>query len=377
MRPYVFSFRLSGITIRAEPSWLFLVLLVAWSLAAGFFPDAAAGLSTSTYIVMAVASAMGLSVSVLLHELSHTFVGRAFGLPIRHVTLFIFGGAAELEEEPDRAMVELVMAIAGPAMSVLLGLVFLALSPALGAAGIGTAVTAVIDYLALINFVLAIFNMIPAFPLDGGRVFRAIAWLVTGDRLTATRIASYLGEGFAWVLILAGAALALFAGMTGAIWWALIGFFLNSAARASRFEAEARVALSGVTAGELIAPGTETAEPEMSVRRFIDERLVRHHSDWFPVVDAEGSIVGGAGVNEARAVPVADRAAMPVSRIVVKPEAGALAGADERADRAFIRMRRNGLPRLYVTRDSRFAGVLTLGDLAEFVRLKALFDRVG
>jgi Zn-dependent protease len=372
MRPYIFSFKLGGVVVRAEPSWLFLALLVGWSLAVGFFPGQTAGLGSTTYIAMAILGVFGLTFSIIIHELSHTFVGRAFGLPINRVTLFMFGGAAELEEEPKTPMVELVMALAGPLMSLFLALVFSQLSGLEIAGGAQAPVAIVLAYLGLINLLLALFNMLPAFPLDGGRVLRALIWLIGGDRRRATRWASFAGEGFAVFFIIAGIYLSLSTGSMAGLWWVLIGLFLRAAARSSRLELETRLALGNVKAIDLVAPGLETADAGMTVADFIAGKLIRHHRDWFAVTDGE-RLAGIAGLSEAQAVPVGQRAITRLSAIAVPPGAESLLPANAGADRAFGQMQRHHLQRVYLIEGDRFAGVLSMADLLEYARLRNLF----
>ncbi|WP_417310330.1 site-2 protease family protein [Devosia sp.] len=372
MRPYLFSFKIGGVVVRAEPSWLFLALLVGWSLAVGFFPDQNAALETSTYVFMAILGVFGLTFSIVVHELSHTFVGRAFGMPINRVTLFMFGGAAELEEEPKTPMTELVMALAGPLMSLLLALVFSQLAGLDATGGAQAPLAMVLAYLGLINLLLALFNMLPAFPLDGGRVLRAILWMASGNRRRATRWASLAGEAFAVFFIVAGIFVLLSTGSLGGLWWVLIGLFLRSAAKSSRVELETRVALGDVRAADLVTPGIETADAGMSVAGFIADKLVRHHRDWFAVTES-GRLVGSAGLAEAQAVPVAARAGTPLASIAVRPGPHHLLPAGARADQAFAQMQRHHLQRLFLVDGDHFIGVLSLADLLEYARLRNLF----
>ena len=372
MRPYLFSFKIGGVVVRAEPSWLFLALLVGWSLAAGFFPDQNAALETSTYVFMAILGVFGLTFSIVAHELSHTFVGRAFGMPINRVTLFMFGGAAELEEEPKTPMTELVMALAGPMMSLFLAFVFSQLAGLEASGGPQAPLAMVLAYLGLINLLLAMFNMLPAFPLDGGRVLRAIIWMASGNRRRATRWASMAGEAFAVFFIVAGIFLLLSTGSLGGLWWVLIGLFLRAAAKSSRVELETRVALGDVRAADLVTPGIETADAGMSVADFIADKLVRHHRDWFAVTDSD-RLIGSAGLAEAQAVPVAVRASTPLAAIAVRPRPEHLLPVGARADQAFARMQRHHLQRLFLVDGERFIGVLSLVDLLEYARLRNLF----
>tara|TARA_R110002074_G_scaffold3963_8_gene20184 strand:- start:2088 stop:3224 length:1137 start_codon:yes stop_codon:yes gene_type:complete len=372
MRPYLFSFKIGGVIVRAEPSWLFLALLVGWSLAIGFFPDQNAALDASTYVFMAILGVLGLTFSIIAHELSHTFVGRALGMPINRVTLFMFGGAAELEEEPKSPMVELVMALAGPLMSLFLALVFSRLAMLDPAGGPQAPLAMVLAYLGLINLLLGLFNMLPAFPLDGGRVLRAVIWLLGGDRRKATRWASLAGEGFAAFFILAGIYLLISTGSLAGLWWVLIGFFLRGAARSSRVELETRLALGDVRAVDLVTPGIETADAAMTVADFIADKLVRHHRDWFAVTDGE-RLVGQAGLAEAQAVPLEARTGTRLSAIAVKPGVNEILPARAGADRAFAQMQKHHLLRVYLVDGERFAGTLSMADLLEYARLRNLF----
>ncbi|SDM52300.1 site-2 protease family protein [Maricaulis salignorans] len=372
MRPYLFSFKIGGVVVRAEPSWLFLALLVGWSLAVGFFPDQNAALGTSTYVFMAILGVFGLTFSIIAHELAHTFVGRALGMPINRVTLFMFGGAAELEEEPKSPMIELVMALAGPLMSLFLALVFSQLAMLDLAGGPQAPLAMVLAYLGLINLLLGLFNMLPAFPLDGGRVLRALIWLLGGDRRKATRWASLAGEGFAVFFILAGIYVLISTGSLAGLWWVLIGFFLRGAAKSSRVELETRLALGDIAAIDLVTPDIETADAGMTVADFIAEKLVRHHRDWFAVTDGE-RLVGRAGLAEAQAVPLEARATTRLSAIAIKPGVNDILPARAGADRAFAQMQKHHLLRVYLLDGERFAGTLSMVDLLEYARLRNLF----
>ncbi|WP_417485381.1 site-2 protease family protein [Maricaulis salignorans] len=372
MRPYLFSFKIGGVVVRAEPSWLFLALLVGWSLAVGFFPDQNAALGTSTYVFMAILGVFGLTFSIIAHELAHTFVGRALGMPINRVTLFMFGGAAELEEEPKSPMIELVMALAGPLMSLFLALVFSQLAMLDLAGGPQAPLAMVLAYLGLINLLLGLFNMLPAFPLDGGRVLRALIWLLGGDRRKATRWASLAGEGFAVFFILAGIYVLISTGSLAGLWWVLIGFFLRGAAKSSRVELETRLALGDIAAIDLVTPDIETADAGMTVADFIADKLVRHHRDWFAVTDGE-RLVGRAGLAEAQAVPLGARATTRLSAIAIKPGVNDILPARAGADRAFAQMQKHHLLRVYLLDGERFAGTLSMADLLEYARLRNLF----
>ncbi|MEO0752124.1 MAG: site-2 protease family protein, partial [Pseudomonadota bacterium] len=236
--------------IRVDPSWLIIASLVTWSLSQHYFPGAVPGLTNVTYLVMAMAAMLGLFGSLLLHELAHSVVARRFGLPIRTITLFLFGGVAELEAEPKSAGVEFWVAIAGPVMSLALGGAFWTLAQIASLTGT-TALAETTSYLALINVVLALFNLIPAFPLDGGRMLRAYLWHKTGDALAATRTAAKCGAFFAYFLMAMGI-MALFQGaFVAGIWYLMVGLFVFVAAKSSYANHLAQTAFEGKTAGDL------------------------------------------------------------------------------------------------------------------------------
>lgn len=224
--------RLFGIDIRIDPSWLLFAAFVGWQVSTGYFPELQ-GMSRGAYVTVAILVVIGLSLSILLHEMAHTLAGRAMGMTINRITLYMFGGVAELRHEPRTGLSELLMALAGPALSVVLSFALKALSISLqGAAPVEIVLT--VDYLADINLVLAIFNMIPAFPLDGGRVLRALIWMVTGRVGFATRIAATLGQGFGIVLMLLGLYFALMGGIGSGIWYVLLGVLMLRMATAGR-----------------------------------------------------------------------------------------------------------------------------------------------
>jgi Zn-dependent protease len=230
-------FRLCGIPVSLDASWLIILALLTFSIASLFpalmhdyFADTAPTLPSSAYWFMGLIAAVAFFGCILLHELGHAIVGRARGMPIRGITLFLFGGVAEMEEEPPSAATEFVMAIAGPIVSVILGIGFALL------AGIGyyrgwtPPVLMVLGYLAAINLLVLTFNLIPAFPLDGGRVLRSILWAATDDLRRATLWASRAGQAFAWLLIFWGIGQFVTGNWLGGIWTGLIGLFLNNAA---------------------------------------------------------------------------------------------------------------------------------------------------
>lgn len=225
-------FNLMGFEVRLHSSWLILAVLVVWSLAGGFFPYRFPGYSQGDYWAMALGGLAGLLCSIVVHEFAHSVVARHYGIPMRGITLFIFGGVAEMGDEPPNAKSEFLMAIAGPLTSFVVAACSFAVGAGIGAAG-SPGVAAVFSYLAWINTVLGLFNLVPAFPLDGGRVLRAAIWAKRRDLVSATRISSRIGSAFGIFLMILGAWNILRGNIVGGMWWILIGLFVRDASRMS------------------------------------------------------------------------------------------------------------------------------------------------
>ena len=373
MQKPITSFSLFGVSIRLDASWILLALLIAWSLAAGVFPDLYRGLPQSTYWGMAAATVVGIAASIILHELGHTVVARAFGLQIKSITLFVFGGVAEMEGEPKAPRAELFMALAGPLVSVALGFGFSLLANLLEGSA-PTEYHAVLHYLGTLNFTLAAFNMAPAFPLDGGRVLRALIWLVTGNHLKATRIAARSGEVIAVLLMGLGAFSALTTGLVHGLWWIVLGWFILSMASAHRKDAEARQLLSGMRVGDLMTPDPVSAAADMSVEAFVETVLARFPHDLIPVI-AGGRVIGAAGFQEAKRTPRPDWPSTSLASIVTPIADIPTADSGLEIETALDRMRKARASRLIVLDQGRLVGILTLKDLANHLRFKTEFSK--
>jgi CBS domain-containing protein len=280
-----------------------------------------------------------------------------------------------MEAEPKTPLVELLMAVAGPLVSVLLGFGFSALANALPVAT-PREYHAVLHYLGMLNFTLAVFNMVPAFPLDGGRVLRAMIWLGTGDALKATRIAARSGEVVGALLMGLGAVMALTTSLIHGLWWVVLGWFILSMASAHRGEAEARQFLAGMRVGDLMTPDPVVASASMSVEDFVASVLTRFPHDLIPVL-ADGQVVGGAGLREALRTPRADWATTSLASVATP--LSAIPSADSRLDiqNALNLMQKARASRLLVLDEGRLVGILTLKDLAKHFRFRQQFTRVA
>ncbi len=363
-------FRVLGFEIRANVTWLFLALLVTWSLAAGFFPFVYPDLAPFTYWMMALVGMFGLFFSLLFHELSHSVVARAHGLPVRRITLFLFGGAAEMESEPKEPRIEFWMAIAGPIASVVLGVAFYLLAVAMAAVGFPEHVAGVARYLGFINMLLAIFNMVPGFPLDGGRVLRAALWQFKGDIRWATRWATRMGQGFGLLLVALGLANFIAGNFVGGMWWFLIGLFVQAAATASYQQLLTQQALAGRTVRRFMTADPVTVPADATVEEFVDDYLYHHNFDRFPVVRGE-RLVGSIGLSEVRDVPRDERNRTRVGDACEERVKENTIEADMKADEALNRMQQSRTGRLMVTEGDRLVGMLVLKDLLRYLDVRS------
>jgi Zn-dependent protease/predicted transcriptional regulator len=362
-------FSLFGFEVSVDASWLLLAVLIAWTLAGSVFPGVTPGLTSAHYWVMAVFATAGLLMSIIFHEMAHSLVARHYGLPIRGITLFIFGGVAEMTAEPNRPRDELLMAAAGPAASLFLAAICYALLFGVAAWDGPAAVAGVLWYLALINFILALFNLVPAFPLDGGRIFRAALWSWRGDLVWATRIAAGAGNLFGAFLIVLGLIDVLQGNFVGGMWRFLIGMFLRGAASASYSETLARRLLADVPVARIMNSDPITVTCGASVQAFIDDYVYRYHHRWFPVVD-DGTVMGSMTMQQAASMDRAHWPVVPVGQVMRPLSPDDAVGPDTDAFTALMQMRRSGQSRLMVLHHGRLFGMVSSRDLLDILSLE-------
>lgn len=369
-RTRITLFRIAGIAIRVDASWIILLALVTWSLGGSYFPSQYRGMAPAVYWTMGLIGAFGLFASVLVHELSHAVVARRNGVPMNGITLFIFGGVAEMEEEPHEAKSELRIALAGPIATVVLILVLTPVASLMRSQHAPFPATAIVSYLAMVNLVLLIFNVIPAFPLDGGRVLRAILWKRKGDVRAATRIASQIGSGFGLVLIFLGVVRVIMGDFLGGMWSFLIGTFLRNAASMSYQQVVLREALRGSTVRRFMKAEVITVPREISVEDLVENYFYKHHYRMFPVV-SDGRLTGCVSIAEVSQLPREEWDQQSVGAIATRCTADNTITADTDAVDALARMHRTGTSQLLVTEGSdRLVGMLTLQDLLQFFAMK-------
>jgi Zn-dependent protease/CBS domain-containing protein len=357
--PRLRLFRVRGIPVRLDASWFPIALLIAWSLAVQLFPAWRPGLSSTTYWIMGVVGALGLFASIVVHELAHALVARRHRIPIDGITLFVFGGVAEMGAEPPSANAELRMAIAGPLTSIGIAAVAFA----------GSRLSVVLAYLGAINLLLAAFNLLPAFPLDGGRVFRALLWRRHGNLVRATRTATNVGRVFGALLMALGAVRFLLGDLLGGVWSFLIGLFLRQAADASYQQVLVRRAFAHEPVRRFMTVGPISVRPDVTLAQFLDGYVYRYHHKLFPVQD-NGRLLGMISTRQLRDVPRADWPFRKVGAVTVPLSDAATVTPDTGALQALGRMRQTGRSRLLVVDHGRLAGVLSARDLLDFLALK-------
>lgn len=359
--------RMLGIPIELNPSWFLILALVVWSLAAEVFPVWQPGLSAPVYWLAALVSALVLFGSLLLHEMAHSLVSRRYGIEVKRITLFLFGGVSESPEEMPSPKAEFWIAIVGPLTSFALAGLYFALGWVVERAGGPVAASSALGWLGVINAGLALFNLVPGFPLDGGRVLRAAVWAATHDLRKATRWASYGGKAFAMVLIGIGVSRLLAGNWFGGLWLGFLGWLLFQAAQGSYTQLKLKQALGTVPVGQLMSRDVEVLPPEATLREAVEQHFMRHGYGGYPVVDADGRLRGLLTRAQVKAVPAdqwdavtAEAAMVPVERMPV------LAPGEAVGDRLETLLG-EGLGRLPVVEDGRLVGLLSGSDVIRYL----------
>jgi len=363
-------FSLFGFEVKLDLSWLLLALLISWSLGAGVFPDEYPDLPRRVYAWMGVASAIGVFFSIVFHEFSHSFIARRFGLPIKGITLFIFGGVAEMEKEPPSPKSEFLMAAAGPLASFLLAFLLFRIEALAVARDWPISFVGVFDKLAYINVVVAIFNLVPAFPLDGGRMLRAVLWQVKNDMRIATQISSKIGTGFGLAMILLGAFSVIQGNFIGGMWWVLIGVFLRSAAMASYRQLLLQDVLQNKPVREFMRRNPITVPPSISLQEWVEDYVYQYHFKMFPVV-RDSELLGCISIDSIKQIPKAAWPGKTVAEVMQPVSEANSVPADAETMKLLSTMIRPDTPsRFMVLEGKQLAGMISMKDLQEFIALK-------
>ena len=372
---------LFGIDIYLDTSLIIIFALVVYVLGTNVFPDWHPDWEDSTRWFVALAAGVSFFASLLAHELAHSLMSRRFGIEVRRITLFLFGGMAEMEDEPREPRAEFMVAIVGPATSLALGLLFSLIGTSMAGAGFAellqedrkaalaglSPLATLLLWLGPVNTVLGIFNLVPGFPLDGGRVFRAFMWWLTGDLQRATRLASNAGRLFGWSLIILGVMQAVTGMLLQGLWLVLIGWFLSNAASASYRMLVVRDLLDGLSARDLMRSKFGSIPAQMRVEDFIENHLMQSPQLLWPVLE-EDQLIGLVTLDEVRKVAPGDREVATVGQ-VMRSDLGALTLAPETDARRVIELLSTHALPLAVVERGRVLGLLSAADAAKWLVL--------
>jgi Zn-dependent protease/CBS domain-containing protein len=380
--------RLFGISINIDWSWFFIFLLVTWHLAFGVFPSLQPEWNASLNWFMAIIASLLFFGSVLAHEMAHSLMAIARGLPVRRITLFLFGGVSNLEREPESPATEFLVTIVGPLTSFALGGLFLYLSsvfagdiplerftPTQILAGLGPLAT-IFLWLGSINIFLAIFNLVPGFPLDGGRVLRSLIWAITGNLKKSTRWASWVGQAVAWLFIVGGIAMAFGIAippfqpsLIGGLWLAFIGWFLNMAAAQSYQQVVVRDLLEGIRVERLMRKEPPVVSPQTEINKLVDEFIMKTDEHAFPVVDGN-RLVGIICLDDVRKVPRSEWEYKAVGEVMTPYDRLETIGPREDAVEAFQKIQTRDIRQLPVIEAGELVGLLRRRDILKWLELQ-------
>lgn len=365
------AFRLTtlfGVQVRIDFSWFIVFGLVLWTLSAGYYPRTFPYQAPITYWLMGLASALLLFSSVLAHELSHALTARRYGINVRRITLFIFGGVAEIPEEPSEAKTELKIALAGPLCSVALAVLFWITSLALTSLGADAIYTRTFDYLASANLMLVIFNMIPGFPLDGGRVLRAYLWHRRRDIKSATKTATRIGEIAGVLFIILGLLQILSQSLIGGIWMIFIGMFLRQTSATAYRMTVMKEGLRGLKVAQLMNASPVTIDAAETLDALVQNYFYRSHHSWFPV-ERDGSFAGTIHINQVKQVPRNRWIQTRIDDIMTDGRKVQFTTPEEDGADLFNRISQTKQTRFPVVSGDKIVGVITLSDILHLLRI--------
>lgn len=362
-------FKLLGFEVNIDLSWIIIAVLITWSLAKGLFPYWYPGLEQEVYWLMGVVGALGLFISIVAHEFCHSLVARKFGMPMKGITLFIFGGVAEMGDEPPTAKAEFSMAIVGPLSSIAIAVIFYLIYRWGESVGWNPPVNVVLKYIAYINAILAAFNLLPAFPLDGGRVLRSILWGVKGNLRWATRVSSSIGSAFGIGLIVLGIFQFIGGNVIGGLWMFLIGMFLRSAAQMSYQQLLVRKALEGEKVRRFMNTNPVAVQDSITVEQLVEDYIYKYHYKMFPVMSGD-KLAGCITTRQVKEIPreawgretIREAASQCSPENTISPDTDAI--------KALAMMTQTGVSRMLVVDNGRLVGIVTLKDLLDFFSLK-------
>lgn len=368
-RKHFHLFNFAGIPIGVDISWFLIAILLTWTLAAGHFPYLYPGLSLSLYLIMGLAGMLGLFICIVLHELGHALVAKHYKVPVEKITLFIFGGIAELKKEAKSPLVEFFIAIAGPIVSVVLAMFFYTVSEFGEQNKWPVLVTGVTYYLALINALIVLFNLVPAFPLDGGRILRSILWGWKKNLAWATKITTTMGSGFGFFLLFFG----IFSLFTGnfitAVWFIILGLFLQRTALLSQTQFYVGQELKEERVEKFMVTNLDSVSADITIKDLIDHHVYQSHHHLYPITQ-DDHLIGYITLQEIKSIPSEEWDITLVKKLmqpfaknqIISPHTNALKALDQIHNAPF--------PTLFVVEEGKFIGLLTAQDMLKLVSLK-------
>ena len=362
--------------------------MITWNLAVGFFPQVHPDWNPGLTWGVAIVASLLFFGSILAHELAHSLVAKARGLPVKTITLFLFGGVSNIEREPESAATELVMAIVGPITSIALGIGFLLLGIATTGTGMSmndlaraNPLSTLLLWLGPINIAVGLFNLVPGFPLDGGRVLRSILWAITGNLRKATRIAARTGQVVAWLFIVAGLSMAfgmripvLGTGFTGGLWLAFIGWFLNNAAASTYQQVLVNDLLQGVPVTRLMRSNVPSITPSASVAELVHDHMMNSDERCFPVVQGD-NMVGLVCLDDVRRLPRDQWESSPVSSIMTPADRLEVVTPQADATEALNRLTAKDVRQVPVVQNGHVLGILRRRDILKYLQLQSQVAR--
>jgi len=367
-------FHFFGFKVQADASWFFIAVLIGWTMSSNIYPHLYPGQSLDMYQAMGVATVAGVIFSIIAHEVAHAVIAEYYHMPIASITLFIFGGVAEMKGEPSHPKGEFLMAVAGPIMSALAALFFWAVARLYaGYIAIG-AVSQVLDYLGDLNMFIAAFNLVPAFPLDGGRALRAIIWRRKNNLVMATRIASEYGAAFSYGLIAFSCyRIVIYNDLVSGMWLGLLGFFVHSSGAYAVRHMESRSLLGMEKVSRFMHNHVATVSPDLTITDLIDLYINKHYQKSFPVIDRD-RLVGVIGLQSVLSLDRHQWQWLHVGSVMEPLTPTTVVSPDLSAADALEIMQRHAGEQLLVADQGRFLGVIMFRDLANYLAITMKID---
>lgn len=360
-------FRIAGIEIRLDYSWFIIFAILVYYFGFSYFPNLLPGLSKGFLAIITIITVLLFFFSILAHELSHSLVAKRRGMPVSRISLWIFGGMSEIEREPETPAAEFAMAIVGPSTSFIIAIIF----------GIIWYFTRTIlpigepaSYLAQINIILGIFNLLPGYPLDGGRVLRSIVWKATGNLKRATFVATTAGRIFGFLLIAAGIGLFFTRYYFNGLWLAFIGWFLQSAAYVSYRQLVFDTSVKGIKVKDILNEELVTITQDTTITELVDDYFMKYRFSRFPVVSSihSNKILGVMSINDIKVFPKEEWAGTTVGEIVKSVSENEIVDANTDVSEAIKQMTKYNLGHLVVMIDHRIKGMITKTDVMNYIQ---------